>query len=64
MSVTYEKPISPGWYWVCWKGYEFPEVVIVNKRLEVYSAGDNKPVNCNLIARWYTPSVQIPDEFK
>lgn len=61
MQWTTEIPSIPGWYWVRWNGYEYPEVVLVTEREnEVYSCGDNYMIDCKQVAWWSTEPLDKP----
>jgi hypothetical protein len=59
---TKEVPTIAGWYWVIWKGYEFPEVVIVTqKENEIYTAGQSYMIEPTDVIYWSEQPLYKPD---
>lgn len=59
---TTEVPTVPGWYWVVWRGYEFPEVVLVTQNeMEIYAAGQSYMIEPSDALYWSEEPIIKPE---
>lgn len=63
MDITWTNnvPTKPGWYWVMWRGYEYPEVVILTEQNDLYACGDFRIMDWTQVAWCSTEPLTKPD---
>lgn len=62
MKWSLDVPKVSGWYWVVWKGYEYPELILVtNRENETYAVGQQYMIEPTDVLYWSEVPVERPE---